>query len=229
LRDIFIRIAAENHNTIQFLDDLTELRSIGLDGFNSIINYFDKGSKSETELTTTFLGEHQAKNVLTALKAFQLLDLRTDYDYEKVKMGIRNANCNFKFLGRFQVYSENPLIILDVAHNPAAFDKLIHNLDKLGLSNGLTLVLALMEDKDIEGIAKLISGKFLKYIITKPKIERAADPEYIKQKLLEMNSENEIQIIENVSDAVKHINKSEQPTLFAGSFYLIGEVLEEID
>jgi folylpolyglutamate synthase/dihydropteroate synthase len=86
-----------------------------------------------------------------------------------------------------------------------------------------------MEDKDIEGIAKLISGKFLKYIITKPKIERAADPEYIKQKLLEMNSENEIQIIENVSDAVKHINKSEQPTLFAGSFYLIGEVLEEID
>jgi dihydrofolate synthase/folylpolyglutamate synthase len=228
LKTFFLQKAKENGNDIFFLDERVEILKTEFENFQTRINFKNLIDNSEYQFSMPFLGEHQARNVLTGLIASQLLHQSEIADLAIVKKGIAKSNKNFQFQGRFQIFSEKPLIILDVAHNPAAFECLIHNLEKANISSKLTLVLALMADKDISGIAKLISGKFSKYIITKPHIERAAEPENIKQKLLEVNQNNKIEIIDNVSETTKKIIKENTPTLFAGSFYLIGEVLEKL-
>jgi folylpolyglutamate synthase/dihydropteroate synthase len=83
-----------------------------------------------------------------------------------------------------------------------------------------------MKDKDIIKITELIADKFNFYILTKPQIERAAEPEIIRSALLKNNiPPNRIICTKNVNEALSVAQQLNQNTLFAGSFYLIGEIL----
>ena len=85
-----------------------------------------------------------------------------------------------------------------------------------------------MDDKDINSITYEMSNLFKRIIITKPEIERAANPERIRDNFIKNGEKTNILMTNSVQECTELIIEDEKPVLFAGSFYLIGEVLKYI-
>ncbi|MGC8159809.1 glutamate ligase domain-containing protein, partial [Salmonella enterica] len=65
---------------------------------------------------------------------------------------VRTGLATVELPGRFQVLPGQPLVILDVAHNPHAAATLAQNLDNMGFHPYTYAVFGSMLDKDIEGV-----------------------------------------------------------------------------
>lgn len=67
---------------------------------------------------------------------------------------IREGLAVVELPGRFQVVPGEPVLVLDVAHNPHASAALARNLDQMGFYPRTHAVFGAMADKDIEGIVR---------------------------------------------------------------------------
>ncbi|GGL31407.1 dihydropteroate synthase [Halarchaeum grantii] len=91
------------------------------------------------------LGEHQASNAgIAATLVRQLVDV----DDATLARGLRKAY----WPGRFEVMGEDPLVVLDGAHNPGACEALADTLAEFDYDD-LHLVVGAMHDKDHGGMA----------------------------------------------------------------------------
>ncbi|MZH97868.1 bifunctional tetrahydrofolate synthase/dihydrofolate synthase [Dickeya dianthicola] len=84
-------------------------------------------------------------NAATALAALQASDMVLTVD--AIRQGLRQA----QLPGRFQIVSEKPLLILDVAHNPHAAAYLAARLADLPRAGRIRAVIGMLADKDIPG------------------------------------------------------------------------------
>ena len=91
---------------------------------------------------------YQLANAAAALAALDSLRERLP-----VEMGaIRRGLVEVELPGRFQVLPGRPSVMLDVAHNPHAAERLAENLQQLGARRPPLAVFAMLKDKDIEGV-----------------------------------------------------------------------------
>ena len=221
LNPIFQQIAKERNSTLFFFDELCEITPTIIDDeFYS--TFYIKAFNKSAQYRTQFIGDQQARNIATSVVAIELLNYNLNIPAQTIVKAIANARKNFVFDGRMQIKSQNPLVIYDVAHNPDAFRQLIATLEQLGLIGKINLCFAAMQDKDYRTIANFVDGKFENIIITQPKIERAATSTEIAKHF----SKSNIIISQSVCQAVQMIKEQNLPIIYAGSFYLIGEVIE---
>lgn len=221
LTKLFEGIADKRGSQLYFLDDLARINDLQVSNFNSLID-FTSMSKNYT-VHSPLLGKHQAWNIVCAATACKLLKDNYNITENHIKTGIENLYKNVEFGGRYQIINRNPLTIIDVAHNTDSFQKLIELTHEIGLANQINLCFAIMQDKDISKVVNTIEKNFKKIIITKPKIERAANPEIIYRYFEE---KEKVKIIEEPRKCLDYLTKKNEPTIYAGSFYLIGEILE---
>lgn len=221
LTKLFEGIADDNVAHLYFLDDLARINDLKMNNYNSMID-FTTMSKNFI-VHSPLMGKHQAWNIVCAATACKLLKSYYKINESHIQEGISNIYSNFSFSGRFQILNHHPLTIIDVAHNNDSFKKLTELINELGLSNKLNLCFAIMQDKDIPKVVNIVEQSFKKIVITKPKIERAAEPEvifnYFKQK-------DKVKIIQDTDKCVEYLIGENEPAIFAGSFYLIGEMME---
>jgi dihydrofolate synthase/folylpolyglutamate synthase len=67
--------------------------------------------------------------------------------------------------GRFQALPTNPLIIVDVAHNPQAVHIMLQNMVKLPPTKKTIAVFGIAKDKDVDAIVAMCKDKFDKWFI----------------------------------------------------------------
>jgi dihydrofolate synthase/folylpolyglutamate synthase len=144
-----------------------------------------------------------------------------------ISSAIQNLHKNTGFMGRWQVISEKPLTICDVAHNPAAIALVMEQLQQLP-HNHLHIILGFANDKDLDEIIPLLPQNAL-YYATQAQIERALPAEELFQKL---NSSNfDVCNISNVHQAYQQAiaQAQENDVIFiGGSFFVVGEILSNI-
>ncbi|MFS2117903.1 glutamate ligase domain-containing protein, partial [Herbaspirillum frisingense] len=80
----------------------------------------------------------------------------------------------------FQVLPGQPLVILDVAHNPHAAATLAQNLDNMGFHPYTYAVFGSMLDKDIEGVIGHLKDKIDHWCVTDLPLPRAATAQQLK-------------------------------------------------
>lgn len=221
LTKLFEEIADKSGTHLYFLDDIARINDLQLINYRSLID-FTSMSKNYI-VHSPLLGKHQGWNIVAAATSVKLLNDLIPIHENHIKKGIENILSNFKFTGRFQIINQKPLTIIDVAHNYESFNQLIGLLNELELSKQSNLCFAIMQDKDIPSIVSNLEKHFKKIIITKPKIERAADPEIL---LGYFSQKNKVEIVDNTQKCVEYFKDSTEPIIYAGSFYLIGEILE---
>ncbi len=91
-------------------------------------------------------------NAATALAALRAS--RLNIDEQAIRDGIAQATLP----GRFQIVSESPRVIFDVAHNPHAAEYLTGRLKMLPKRGRVLAVIGMLHDKDIAGtLARLKS------------------------------------------------------------------------
>lgn len=223
-----IKEKAESMNS-KFIDLKKEYQIIKSTGnLKENLLTIKKYSRREENYQLSLLGSHQARNAALALRAVE--ELAGEFPVEKRE--IKKALKNVYWPGRMQKISENPLTIVDAAHNPAAFKELSKNIyDCRNEFKKIHFIFSILSDKDLSGILK----ELLK-LKTKVKFYLAENSSFrtIKIDVLEekVKAENfNYQIFNNLSEASRSAqNKAAEGDLIvaAGSFNTVFEAGIEI-
>lgn len=100
-------------------------------------------------------------------------------DYDRLLEGIRTTRLH----GRVEIISENPVVILDVAHNPPAMRYLASMLRQRG--DGVRYaVIGMLKDKDIYSSLCELKGIFDRIFVCSLPGERGSTAEHVKDNLL---------------------------------------------
>jgi len=172
----------------------------------------------------SLIGEHQKYNCAMIIHICEAL---MDLEINLTKDIIYRALSKVVWIGRLEIIHENPLVVLDGAHNEDAMKNLAISIDEYFTFDRLFLVFGILKDKNIE--VKEILSKAHKVYTTEIKIQRTlkAHELYKKCKGFKVLVNCESDPITAILNAIKEANK-EDMILVCGSFYLIGEVRGKI-
>ncbi len=195
------------NSIIPDLDSLKILKS-DIDG-NTFIY---KGEKFKTSLS----GDYQLENALVAIEAVKNSGFEIPYDilYKGLKMAA--------FPARLEVISQNPLIILDGAHNPDGALALEKAMKKY--SGKITAIIGMMKDKDVDEFLQ-ITLKHCKnaVCVEVPNMPRTLSATELKAKTQAFCSCQAAETLSCALAKAKAVSKGE-PIFIFGSLYLAGSI-----
>ncbi len=128
-------------------------------------------------LKLSLSGAHQLDNASVALAAIECVRM---YGLHITAKAIRDGLRKASWPGRLEVVGKRPLVILDAAHNPAGAKALKAFLERLPRKR-LSLVIGVMNDKDIRGIFKELMPLADTVYLAAPKVERSAPVEDLER------------------------------------------------
>ncbi|MDD8014081.1 MAG: bifunctional folylpolyglutamate synthase/dihydrofolate synthase [Acidobacteriota bacterium] len=166
-------------------------------------------------------GFHQGKNGAVALAAADVLS-RTwaRLDPETIIEGIESA----RWPGRLETIRRRPLVILDGAHNEEG-EQAVRAFLLDSIRRPVILVFAVMADKDIRRLVRILFPLAQKVILTRFPSARAADPEKILEQAGEFRDRITIERDVRKAYALALVeSKSRVPVVVTGSLFLVGEI-----
>ncbi len=137
---------------------------------------FKRGAVDSFELDTLDLklvGRHQLANAATALAALFVL---RDQGIAIPLGAIREGLANVEWHGRFELFSRDPFIVADGAHNGDSARQLVATLRELMPHARLHLIFGASGDKDIAGMFAELLPAAASLVLTRSHNPRAADP-----------------------------------------------------
>lgn len=168
-------------------------------------------------------GAYQGRNAALALAAIERLEKKgVALSEDNIRMGLRNA----VWPGRMHVVSENPKLLLDGAHNPAAIRTLITSVRKGFSYRRLLLVIGVMKDKEIGPMLAAIVPHADFVFYTRPVYSRAADPETLMVAAEPFGKPG--RVVVKLSAAIDLAKKEAGPQdliVVCGSLFTVGEAL----
>lgn len=186
-------------------------------------SYF--GLKQNLEdLGVNLWGRHQYRNAAVALAAVELLQ---EQGWAVPEEAIREGLAGVRWPGRLERLAQDPRVILDGAHNPAAARSLAQALKNQRLPGRRYLVIGIMADKDIHDILESLLPLAQTVIFTRPRYFRAAPPEDLARRAAPYHLE--VLVEPEVSRAVRRARTLAGPqdqVVVTGSLYTVGEALE---
>lgn len=179
--------------------------------------------KSYSDVEISMVGRHQAENLKTALATLEILRKSgaVKLDREALYEGLKRA----RQPGRFEVISEDPLVIIDGAHNEAGAQALQETMAQHFAGKKILLVAGILADKEIDSIVKFLTKITDHIIVTEPDNPRKLAAEKLAEHMAEFGVAAEV--VSDVEAAVhraKELADGYDVILFAGSLYLIGDV-----
>ncbi|WP_028828432.1 bifunctional folylpolyglutamate synthase/dihydrofolate synthase [Proteocatella sphenisci] len=174
-------------------------------------------------------GRHQAKNLAVALSVIRILEMSgkiSQIDTEALYGSIRDT----RWPGRMEIITENPMTIIDGAHNPDGAGILREAIERYLKGKKINLVFGMLSDKDIYSVAEILVPCVQKVIITEPESPRAANVKEVHDLISKINkSDTVLEIIEipQIKEAVNYAQKTaseDEVVVYAGSLYMIGKV-----
>ena len=175
------------------------------------------------DLEINLIGEHQINNSIVALSAIEFLRNSKDLNIseDNIRCGLRNT----RWPGRIEKIMDNPIFIIDGALNEDGARSLAKAIDKNFNGKKATLLIGMLEDKDIDGVLEILMPYFDKVITTTPESDRAINCEVLKNKISRYT--DDVICKEKIEDAVKYTletAKDDDVIISAGSLYMIGSV-----
>lgn len=132
------------------------------------------GTKYQVRLS--LLGAHQVANATTAIAVSeQLGEMGFPVEAAAVERGLAQV----EWPGRLEVVSEDPMVVVDGAHNGDSARKLAAALPEYFAYRRLILVLGTSADKDLEGIVSAVAPMAYAAVATRSRHARAANPELL--------------------------------------------------
>jgi dihydrofolate synthase/folylpolyglutamate synthase len=166
------------------------------------------------------LGSYQAVNAATAYSAALELDKRNvEIEEKAIIAGLENV----QWPGRLELLHGRPLIVLDATHTPDGAQKVALEFERL-FGRNTTLVIGVLNDKDLAGVVGPFAGVAKRAIATAPATERAYPAEMIARVLSRQLESVEIET--SVARAIQRAIETSEANgviLVTGSIYTIGE------
>jgi dihydrofolate synthase/folylpolyglutamate synthase len=167
-------------------------------------------------------GDHQLSNAALALAAIELCEHKGFcVDDAAIYAGLKNTHWE----ARLEVLQNQPLFLLDGAHNPAGISVLCRTFKKDFSYRRLILIFGALADKDYSQMLQKIVPLASIIILTQLKTKRAVPVNDIMETVKKMGYP--AIVTENVKQAIERaqaLAKKQDLICATGSFYLAGEV-----
>jgi dihydrofolate synthase/folylpolyglutamate synthase len=172
-------------------------------------------------------GRFQHRNAALALAVIELLEGK---GFSISSQSIMNGLEHPRWPGRMHIFSREPLVVLDGAHNPAAIRKLREAVRDAFQYKRLILVLGVMKDKDIQGIVRGIVPVADYTFFTRPEYDRAANPEDLMREAEPLGKPGEcVHALPDALDRAKRLAGPGDMILVCGSLFTVGEAMTCLD
>lgn len=207
-------LASEN---LEIISEESNLQSLKLE-------IEDTNSKEIYHIESGLVGDYQKQNILGVVEGVILLN-RLGYKVSSKNLfdGIKNVVKNTQLKGRWQILSENPLIICDTGHNEHALKVTIKKLIDFKKTK-IHFILGFVKDKDLEKVLCLFP-KDTEYHFTTFDSFRALKPSELQSEALKYGLNSNIYL--DVNDALEQVKSIAQPKdiiFVGGSTYLVAEL-----
>ncbi|MBB3907178.1 bifunctional folylpolyglutamate synthase/dihydrofolate synthase [Anoxybacteroides rupiense] len=172
-------------------------------------------------LATTMFGAHQVKNAALAVMAADYL--RTYYSFIIEESHIRSGIEQAQWLGRFERISNEPLMIIDGAHNEEGIQSLIETVKTHYADKAVHILFAALTDKPLNKMIQPLANMAASITFTSFDFPRAATAKQLE----ELCSHPNKACTENWQEWLteKQEKYTEQDLfLITGSLYYISEV-----
>ncbi|MCK8058314.1 MULTISPECIES: folylpolyglutamate synthase/dihydrofolate synthase family protein [unclassified Fusibacter] len=220
-------------------EDALEVIIAKADAVGAPYHYSDYRTVKNTQLSrsaTTFtykdvdfkirlLGEHQIQNACTAFDTLSILN-----EGKQIQIDVKNILDGFdktRWMGRVEQVSDNPVVIIDAAHNLHGVQSLVKAIETYQPEGSRIAIFGMMADKAVSDVVGEIIGKFEKIYLVEPDNPRAMKTSELKSEIEKAGFGGEIVELDRVSDAVEVIKsyKNKEVNIYCfGSLYYIGEV-----
>jgi dihydrofolate synthase/folylpolyglutamate synthase len=179
------------------------------------------------DLDLSLAGRYQDRNAATALAALEVLEPKGfRLGEESIRAGLKKA----EWAGRMHVVSNDPLVILDGAHNPGAVRVLARAVRAGYAYRRLILVIGVMADKEIARILGEIVPVADYVFYTRPAYPRAADPGVLAARGAAMGTPFEVvAALPAALEAARRMAGPGDLVLVCGSLFTVGEALSYFD
>ncbi|HFE63741.1 MAG TPA: bifunctional folylpolyglutamate synthase/dihydrofolate synthase [Caldithrix sp.] len=182
----------------------------------STFNFSLDGMGTLGELSIPLSGAHQVSNAALAAASLLLLP-EISISVETIRTGFART----RWHGRLEIVEENPLTILDVAHNPDGFRQVFHFLEQQVPEKRIWVLAGLAKDKDYQTIAGILSTHAFKIGLIRQFSQRGL-PAGILRKALAVRGVEAIEF-ESIEKGVcnfHHLMESNDLMLIIGSHFL---------
>lgn len=199
---------------------------IKLKDYNLSGQIFDMEIKGELyeNIRIGLIGGHQLLNAKTAVTAVLALSTKgACIDRNSIYEGLRKAS----WPGRLEVVSNDPVIILDGAHNLQGIGSLKNALQKYFRYKKLIIIMGVLGDKQVEDMCSLIMPLAHTVVAVQPLGDRAMPYEELCS-IASRYCDN-VKGYPDIEEALEYgVNTADKDDLllFCGSLYMIGYVRE---
>lgn len=175
----------------------------------------------DAKLSIALLGGYQAQNAATA---FAALGIMRKKGYSIPRKAILEGFSSAEWPARLEVMRRNPTVIVDSSHNPDGMEKTVRSLKEDFEFDRLILVIGMMSDKDLAGIAKSIGPLSDIAFCVRPNYKRALDASSIAGEMKKYSKD--VRVVPDVAKALQEalsIAKRDYLICVTGSIFVAGE------
>ncbi len=214
------------NSSIIFASKLFEVKHLQTDLSGAVYQVKKHDKVIFAQLKSALAGNYQLQNIAGVLAAVdQLRILNFKIEDEDISTAFANVTQLTGLKGRWQVLSEKPLTICDVAHNAEGLESVTKQLKQL-YPQQLHMVMGMVKDKNIEAIFKFLP-KDANYYFCQPDLPRVKPAEDLQKmaQVFQLKS----QVIKNVNEAIataKQAAKAEDVIFIGGSSFVVAEIVD---
>lgn len=223
---IFIETANHHSSPISFASDNWHLKKLDSDSEKIKLSIFSGDNIFMRNVNCDLTGDYQVKNIITVMECISQLNARTNFTVrkEEIRKGLSSIKKNTGILGRWQILSDNPFIVCDVAHNAEGIREVIKQVYSKQY-NHIHIVFGMVEDKNHESILRLLPHD-ANYYFCCAKIPRAMNAEILKELGGKWNLKgNSIPSVSRALQEAKNNYGQGDIILVTGSFFVVAEIL----
>ncbi|MEU0884209.1 folylpolyglutamate synthase/dihydrofolate synthase family protein [Lentzea sp. NPDC005914] len=169
-------------------------------------------------------GEHQAANAALALAAVEAFFGAGPERQLDVK-AVREAFATVETPGRLERVRSAPNVFVDAAHNPHGAAALARALESEFGFRKLVAVVAVMADKDAEGILAALEPVVQELVITTNSSPRAMDPDVLAGLAIPIFGEDRFEVCPRLDDAIEEAIHLTEDELSGGGVIVTGSVV----
>lgn len=172
------------------------------------------------EVFIPLFGAHQAHNAAAALAATEAFigGGALALDPEAVREGFADVTSP----GRLEIVRRGPTVIIDAAHNPAGASALADALSEAFAFTHLVGVVAVLADKDVDGILRALEPVLDEVVVTHNNSPRSMGTNEIAVLAQEIFGEDRVTVASTLSDALDAgIRLAEEADTYAASGVIV--------
>lgn len=227
---VFFEQAFHKQATVYYADSIWDLVRVKQDLKGQYFKAVHRARREMYSLKADLLGSYQKYNIRTVLAAIDVLvsSQGLNIPFATVVEALADVKQLTGLHGRWDIMQQQPLIIADVAHNPAGIEEVMQQWS-LVAANKKHIVVGFVKDKDVKQALSLFPKDAI-YHFCNAGIPRALPASALKKIAEEAGLEGIV--YGTVADAVKEARNSlrlNDALLITGSFFTVGEAVEYLN